>query len=238
VNLWGVEAGEMVERCRRWGVTHLSATPTFYRLLLASEFSLPAVQSLSIGGEAAETGLLVRLRARFPGARIHNIYASTEAGTLLMSDGETFRLPEDGSVRIDDGRLWIQRGALGRFDSSAEWYDTGDAVEIVATDPVRFRIAGRERCEINVGGEKVNPQEVEAVLSAHAGVAAVRVFGRKNSVTGEILAADVMRSRVAVTEAELRAFAAGRLPPLKVPRIICFVEKLELTRTGKMKRDA
>jgi acyl-CoA synthetase (AMP-forming)/AMP-acid ligase II len=237
VNLWGIEREEIVERCHRWGVTHLSATPTFYRLLLAGEFSLPAVRSISIGGDAAEESLLKKLRARFPGARLHNIYASTEAGTLLVSDGDTFALPVDGSVRIAGRRLWVHRSALGRFDGAGEWYDTGDAVEVVGKNPLRFRIVGRERNEINVGGEKVNPHEVEAVLGAHSAVAAARVFGRKNSVTGEILAAEIVTRGTPPDEAELRDYLAGRLPPHKIPRIIRCVERLDLTRTGKLRRD-
>ena len=37
---------------------------------------------------------------------------------------------------------------------------------------------------INVGGAKVHPEEVEAVLNAHAAVRASRAYARKNPVTG------------------------------------------------------
>jgi acyl-CoA synthetase (AMP-forming)/AMP-acid ligase II len=97
VNLWGIEPAEVVERCAAWGVTHLSATPTFYRLLLSLEPVLPAVRSVSVGGESADPRLIARLRTAFPNARLHNIYASTEAGTLLMSDGVEFTLSGDAS---------------------------------------------------------------------------------------------------------------------------------------------
>jgi len=92
----------------------------------------------------------------------------------------------------------------------------------------------------------VNPHEVEAVLGEHSGVAQVRVFGRKNSVMGHILCAEVVLAKAdsvlqtaeggRVTEAALRAFAAVRLQPFKIPRVILFVEALATTRTGKISR--
>ena len=82
----------------------------------------------------------------------------------------------------------------------------------------------------------MNPHEVEIVLSANPAVAAARVFGRANSVTGEILSAEVVARNPGLTESELRARLARHLPAHKIPRIIRFVEKLELTRTGKIRR--
>lgn len=238
VNLWGVGMAEAIARARAHGVTHLSATPTFYRLLLAMEQDLPTLRSLSVGGESADSALLVRLRAQFPRARIRNIYASTEAGTLLVSEGEEFSFPKDeaDAFRIADARLWIHRRLLGKFDGAAEWYDTGDNVEITAEAPLRFRIVGRRGSWINVGGEKVNPVEVEAVLAALPGIAAARVFGRRNSVTGEVLVADVVPRGESPTESEVRSQLAAVLPAYKIPRIIRFVTELETNRAGKVSR--
>jgi acyl-coenzyme A synthetase/AMP-(fatty) acid ligase len=236
VNLWGVSPAEAVSRCRQWGVTHVSATPTFYRLLLAEGAELPAVKSLTVGGEPAEEALLERLRQHFPGARIHNVYASTEAGMVLAGEGLDFEIPADKAdrVAIRDGRLWIHRSQLGEFGQVDGWYDTGDRVEPVAGSPGRFRIVGRERREINVGGEKVDPAEVERHLLAHPGVVLARVFGRSNSVTGALLAAEVVPRDPQVDEATLRQYLAARLRAPQVPRLIRLVSELELTRTGKV----
>jgi acyl-coenzyme A synthetase/AMP-(fatty) acid ligase len=238
VNLWGISRNDIIARCREWRVTHLSATPTFFRLLLPLEEPLSTVRSISIGGEAADARLLVRLRQAFPSARMHNIYASTEAGTFLSGDGLDFVVPDDRAhlMRIEGGQLRLHRSLLADSLRGDEWYDTGDLVEITGDSPLRVRIVGRVEGWINVGGEKVNPQEIESVLLAHEGVVAARVFGKKNSVTGNILAADLVARGNPPPETELREHLARQLPPQKIPRLIYFVPQLELTPSGKVKR--
>lgn len=91
------------------------------------------------------------------------------------------------------------------------------------------------------------------MLEEFPGVRKARVFGRKNSVMGNILCAEVVLVKPdggrqtaeggerwtdngLVTEATLREFAAARLQPFKVPRMIRFVDSLATTRTGKLSR--
>ena len=238
VNLWGIPSGEVIQRCRYWGVTHLSATPTFYRMIAAQSLALPAIRSISVGGEASDEQLMHHLRRMFPAARLHNVYASTEAGTVLASDGVDFQLRDIDStrLRINQGRLWIHRDMFADSTCATEWFDTGDLVEITGVDPTRFRIVGRRGNILNVGGEKVNPLEVEAALAEHPAVAVSRVFGRRNSVTGAILAADIVSKGDRPEEADLRDHLVQRLPAYKIPRIIRFVDRLELTGPGKVKR--
>lgn len=228
---------------RRHEVTHISATPTFYRLLLSGDDVLPSVRSVALGGEVSDGWLHSRLRRLFPNARLHNIYASNEMGTLLETDSELFTIPAQlaDRVQIKDGSLHVHRSLLGHFadrvaTSEGEWYDTGDTVEVVTTDPMSFRFAGRARDWINVGGNKVNPHEVEAVLGEHPAVLTCRVYGRPNVVLGQLVCADVVPRGTAPTEPELRGFATQHLQPYKVPRMIRFVHRLESTRTGKISR--
>lgn len=228
---------------RRHEVTHISATPSFYRLLLSGEDALPSVRSVALGGEVSDGTLHGRLRRLFPNARLHNIYASNETGTLLETDSDLFAIPASLSdrLRIEQGSLRVHRSLLGHFAGGSEpiegdWYDTGDTVQIVTQDPLRFRFAGRARDWINVGGNKVNPHEVEAVLAEHPSVLTSRVFGRPNVVLGQLICAEVVARGEAPTEAELRAFATQRLQPFKVPRLIRFVDRLAETRTRKLSR--
>jgi acyl-CoA synthetase (AMP-forming)/AMP-acid ligase II len=236
VSLWGLESGEMMARCRAWRVTHLSATPTFYRTQLTGE-PLPEVRAVAVGGEPVDETLIRRLRWFFPRARIRNIYAMTEAGTLLTSEGVDFVLPAgpDAPLKIEGGTLWVHRRLLASFAGAGEWFDTGDEVEIVGTDPARFVIIGRRSGWINVGGEKVNPHEVEQVLCGHPAISAARVFARKNSVTGALLAAEVVAASP-TGEAELRDYLSRSLPAAKIPRIIRLVDRLASTDTGKLLR--
>lgn len=229
----------LLETC---GVTHLSATPTFYRLLLPAEHPLPRVRSLTLGGERSDPALLDRLASAFPSARLHNLYASTEAGTLLMAEGEVFGIHPavEGRVKIEAGQLWVSRELLADFSGAqvaSDWYATGDRVEITSEAPLRFRILGRDTDWVNVGGAKVNPAEVEAALLAHPDVRECRVYGRANSVVGTLLCAEIV-SETPLDEAALRSHLAARLQPHKVPRVLKHVAGLALTRSGKLARSA
>ncbi|MBI2814388.1 MAG: long-chain fatty acid--CoA ligase [Opitutae bacterium] len=241
VDVYGLGREQVLAALERHHVTHLSATPSFFRLLLPADRPLHSVKSVTLGGESADARLLAKLGELFPNARMHNVYASTEAGTLLVADGDVFAIAPgmEDRVVVRAGRLSVHQSLLGEFTGGAmigDWYDTGDVVEVVSEQPLRFRIVARERDWVNVGGSKVNPHEVEAMLSEHPGVGQVRVFGRRNSVMGHILCAEILARPPAPTEAEIRAFLAERLQPYKIPRMIRFVDNLATTRTGKASR--
>jgi acyl-coenzyme A synthetase/AMP-(fatty) acid ligase len=243
VDVTGVAPSEALEAIRRHGVTHVSGTPTFFRLLPAGSGPAPAVRSVTLGGERSDEPLRRHLRQLFPAARVREVYASTEAGTLLETTGEWFRIPDEmgGRLQLREGRLWVHRTLLGTFEGErpvamdGDWYDTGDRVEPAGDGTDGFRFLSRERRWVNVGGSKVDPVPAEELLKAVPGVRAVRVFGQPNSVVGELLAAEVVRDgAVALSESALRAHLNGRLPPVAVPRIIRFVDRLTDSRTGKL----
>ena len=47
---------------------------------------------------------------------------------------------------------------------------------------------------INVGGDKVHPEEVERAVLSHPGVRLVRVYAKSNPITGALVAADIVPS--------------------------------------------
>src|SRR6202011_676146 len=67
--------------------------------------------------------------------------------------------------------------------------DTGDMVELSAE---RYHFIGRKGGIINVGGQKVHPEEVEAAINRHPAVWDSLVRSRKNPITGAIVVADVV----------------------------------------------
>jgi len=86
-----------------------------------------------------------------------------------------------------------------------------------------------------VGGYKANPLEIEEALCSHPAITKAKVWGKANPVVGRILMADVVAS-TPCSEAEIRTFLKGRLQDFKIPRIISFVDNIETTRSGKVKR--
>jgi acyl-coenzyme A synthetase/AMP-(fatty) acid ligase len=238
VNLFEAPREQVLALIKEFGITHLSATPTFYRLLLPLQESYESVQKLTSGGEKFDKPLSESLLKGFPNARLRNVYASTEAGTILESRDDTFSIIDEALCKIVEGELLINRAILGESVELAlegDWYATGDLVDVVGSDPVRFRFQSRRNEMINVGGYKVNPLEVEQALEKHPQVRQAYVYGKANSLLGNLLMADIVTEGL-VAEKELRVFLTPLLQPFKLPRIINFVKTIDLTRTGKLKR--
>lgn len=232
---------------RRHAVDSASATPTFWRFLLAELREdggpVPALRQITLGGEAVPDHVLADLRAAFPQARISQIYAANESGSLravrdgrpglpvsLLDAGED----ADLALKIVDGELWV-RSRIGMLGYHGEapvdadgWRATGDLVEI-QDGRVMFR--GRSSDIINVGGVKVHPLPIEERIGAVPGVAVSRVYGRPNPVAGAIVAAEVVAAPDADTaelDTAIRA-ACADLPSAARPRSIRFVDAVATT---------
>lgn len=242
VNVFGQSRNEVYQFINEYQISHISATPTFFRLLLPYEYSYPSVMRVTLGGEKSEEHLYASIHQIFPNAKINNIYASTEAGTLFAAKGDCFLIPLiiREKFKVEDNELLIHKSLLGRSDSftfSGEFYHSGDLIEWVDEEKGVFRFKSRKNEMINIGGYKVNPGEVEDILLETDGIKQVLVYGKSNSVLGNILCADIMKDvDNTLTELDIRNILKDRLQDFKIPRRIKFVESLSLTRTGKLKR--
>lgn len=223
-------------------VTHISATPTFYRLLLPADKHFDSVRRVTLGGEKSGQSLYENVLKLFPLAKLNNIYASTEAGSLFAAKGENFQIPENirDKCKIEGGELLIHKSLLGKSDSFVyqdDYYHTGDVVEWVDAAKGLFRFVSRKNELINVGGYKVNPNEVEEAICRMEGVEQAHVYGKSNSILGNMLYAEIVKQPESpLGEMDIRKGLVGTLQDFKIPRKITFVEHLSLTRTGKLKR--
>jgi acyl-coenzyme A synthetase/AMP-(fatty) acid ligase len=249
-----------VARLQARGVTHISGTPSHWRKLLmsgaASKFSPRYVR---LSGEIADQAVLDGLAAAFPTASIGHAYASTEAGVgFAVNDGrEGFPADivgvnrdgiemkvEDGSLRIRSRRTahaYIGRNAAELTDRDG-FVDTGDMVELRGD---RYYFVGRRGGIINIGGLKVHPEEIEAVVNRQPEVRMSRAKSRRSPITGSIVVLDVILadSTDAGRSDEIRkailADCKASLAPHKVPAVIKFVPSLDITAAGKLaRRDA
>lgn len=244
------------------GITCVSATPTYWRFLLAEARSrrlrLPSLEQITLGGEASPPDLLGELRATFPMARVSQVYASTEFGSITsvndglpgISIGSLWSASNPTSnVRAENGELWVRAeagmlgyagdtgedGTVGDPPSSTAWRPTGDLIEIVGT---RVLFRGRQSEIINVGGVKVHPLPVEERVLALDSVGAARVFGRPSKLTGAIVAVEIVPAASGVDADTVRRAvrdAVADLPRAWQPRSITIVDALE-TRGGKTVR--
>lgn len=227
-----------------FGVTNISATPSFFRMLMPFEKDYSLLKKITLGGEKSTPELINKIKEYFPNAKVNNVYASTEFGSLFSSCDDFFKIREShlNFIKILDGRILVHKNLLGEnihanfLDN--EWYDTGDMIEFIDESHTLFRIIGRSNELINVGGEKVNPSDVEAQLLLFEEIKECRVYGLNNSVLGKIVAADIVLYDNCIIEVvEIRKKLQSHLLNFKIPRKINIVEKLERGRTGKIARN-
>ena len=246
---------EAVDFMLAHGVTALSATPSHWRkLLMTYSIERLPLRQITLGGEIADASILNALRKRFPHCRLTHIYASTEAGVgfSVRDGGPGFPVSflEDGALegvqlRVSgDGHLLIRKTrleqrAVGTPEMSGTdegFIDSGDVVEIRGN---RVYFLGRASGLINVGGNKVSPEAVEAVLCSHPMVVAARVSGKRSSFLGSMVVAEVqVRDAVRADDVkkELNELCRSRLARYQCPTTIHVVAELGIGHSGKMDR--
>lgn len=242
VNVFNQPREYVYHQIQENAITHISATPTFYRLLLPYERAYENVVRVTLGGEKSDQHLYDSIKKIFPNARINNVYASTEAGTLFAAKGDCFQIPElaRDKYKVVDGELLIHKSLLGSsssFKFTEDFYHSGDLIEWVDETAGLFRFKSRKNELINVGGYKVNPNEVETAIMDIEGVKQAMVYGRANSILGNVLCAEVvLEPGSEMQELDIKKHLSSLLQDFKIPRKIKFVDEISLTRTGKKKR--
>jgi len=253
----GEALADHVARLNDKAVTHMSGTPSHWRKLLMSGAACAfSPRYVRLSGEIADQAVLDGLRQAFPSASIGHAYASTEAGVgFAVNDGlegfpaDIIGVNRDGvEMKVVDGCLRIRsrRAAHAYVGQQAAaltddegFVDTGDMVELRGD---RYHFVGRRGGIINIGGLKVHPEEIEAVINRHDEVRMSRVKARKSPITGAIVVADVVLadgcdpSRGEEIRRRIIADCKTMLAPHKVPAMIKFVDKLDITAAGKLAR--
>lgn len=115
-------------------------------------------------------------------------------------------------------------------------FRTGDQGWIDADGDLH--LAGRRANRINMAGMKFFGEEIEAILDAHPGVRASRVFGQEHPALGEIPVAEIVATDPtnAPDRRDLLPFCREHLPAYKIPRRFRVVAQLPQTATGKIRR--
>jgi acyl-coenzyme A synthetase/AMP-(fatty) acid ligase len=235
-------------------VTHISGTPSHWRrALMSPSANRMAPRYVRLSGEIADQPVLDQLRSCYPQATVAHAFATTEAGVAFeVSDGlagipaGVIEQPGDVEMKVEDGSLRIRSSRIAARYLAPEdkpiagpdgFVDTGDMLDL---RDGRYYFAGRKDGMINVGGMKVHPEEVEAVINRHPQVRMSLVKTRKNPITGALVVAEVVlntgQDSNGKLENEIFELCRQALPRHKVPAAIRFVPALGLAATGKLVR--
>jgi long-chain acyl-CoA synthetase len=226
------------------GASVLPAVPALFRGLLSAD-SLPGSLRLCISAGAALDPVLGReFHGKF-GRKIHTFYGASECGGICYDASEEINvspgfvgLPLQGvAVEIPDGtepaKILIRSQAVAGGATNA---DGGfQPADLLVHDCGGFRIVGRESDLINVAGRKVNPVEIEQVITQFPGVEEAAVCGVEDPARGQEIFA-LVAARKTPDAALLRRHCATRLSSWKVPRRFRFVLEIPRNARGKISR--
>lgn len=258
-------AENIIENTNAHCGTFLYASPMHIRMLFSDQSTrtMPSLTRVISTSTAISKDQCEKFKSRF-GIPVSQAYGIIEIGLPIINfeksdlypDAVGYALP-DYTVEIldEDGNILPvgQVGHLaikgpGMLDGylnppstrdqilKAGWFLTGDLASKMSDGLIR--IEGRLKSMINVSGNKVFPEEVEAILNQHPLIFESRVCGYKHPLLGESVRAEIVLQPHAIkpdTES-LRQFCRKHLSAYKIPQLFLFVESLPKTDSGKLIR--
>lgn len=209
-----------------------------------------SLESIVISGEQLTGGVINILKEKYSKLNFYNVYGLTENSprvSALCPDNFFKKIGSVGKpiahteVKLCNGELLVKspsvmQGYLGDFEKTQEkirggWLYTGDMASI-DTDGYIF-ILGRKDNLIIRSGMNIYPAEIENVVLQIEGVKSCIVYGESDVHYGEKICMKVIAD---INASELRKELVAKLPAYLVPDKILFVNKIELTPSGKIKR--
>jgi amino acid adenylation domain-containing protein len=257
----------LLELIRAHGLTHVQATPSGWRLLLAAGFDEPGAIGL-VGGEALPVPLANQLRARLK--LLSNVYGPTEttvwsAHWPVPSQPEQVSLGgplantslyvlDDNGAHDETGELYIgghglARGYLGRPALTAERFvpdpDGEPGARRYRTGDLVRRTAhgleflGRADTQVKIRGHRIELGEIEARLREHPDLAdAVAAVREPEPGDQRLIGYLVPAPGRRPDVAGIRAHLAAALPDYMVPGTFLAIARIPLNTSGKLDRSA
>ncbi len=258
-------ADTIINTANQYQATLLYAAPMHFRLLAFNQLnlSMPTLKHAISTSAAIDPNIAETFQSRYQIPLIQ-AYGIIEAGipildTLENNDHRTVGFPVDGFearlfntkkqaiTAIDQPGDLAIRGS-GMFNAYLKpwqlseqltvngWFFTGDIAKYLADG--KIMICGRKKSMINIVGNKVFPEQVEAVLNRHPDIVDSYVYGGAHPIFGEIVCADVIiNNETTANKEQLLQFCRNHLSSYKVPQKLQIVEQLPTTRSGKIKRN-
>lgn len=220
------------------GATVLPAVPAIFRALSGVQPTAAMRLRLCVSAGAPLPSRVGREFFEAHGVKVRSFYGASECGGICFDGSDDVDLP-DGFVGTPMRGVEVAPGGEGMVRVRSAALHAGSGGEFVPGDLLEedagggLRIVGRVSEMVNVGGRKVNPLAVEAVLAGHPDVREVVVFGRGDASRAESLVAVVVGE---VEVGELREWCAGRLAAWQVPREFYSADRIPVGPRGKVSR--
>jgi oxalate---CoA ligase len=247
----------------RHAITFLTATPLLWNLAVKTSRP-PAGASLRRAhvGSAPLSGELWGKIVAWTGCQVFNCYGMTETANWFSAassaegcadnavgrpwGGRAGVLGDDGVIHPHgEGEIvvlspsvmsgYLDQPDLTRGAFVDGWYRTGDIGTV--DEGGAIRLTGRLKDEINRGGFKVQPAEIERIVLTHPDIVEACAFGMPDRVSGEVVAIAVKPSGSTPDVGQLRHWCAARMRREAIPERWFVVPQIPRTPRGKLSRD-
>ncbi|MEZ3500169.1 (2,3-dihydroxybenzoyl)adenylate synthase [Pantoea sp. KPR_PJ] len=227
-----------------------------------SNQALTSLQRMQVGGAKLGETLAARIQSEI-GCKLQQVFGMAEGlvNYTRLDDDEKTILTTQGRPLSPDDEVWVAdenghplpAGEVGRlmtrgpytfrgyyqspahnaasFDASG-FYCSGDLIEI---NPQGYiTVQGREKDQINRGGEKIAAEEIENLLQRHSDVIHAALVSMQDELMGEKSCAFIVARQAVKPVALRRHLRELGVAEYKLPDRITLVDQLPLTPVGKV----
>lgn len=247
-------------------ITFMSSVPAFWKIALKASRSpeTKTLKQIHVGSAPVAADLIEEIVAWTGTDDVRNMYGITETANWVAGGSARDRKPEDGLI----GPMWGGEAAVATSDGSvksqgegeillrppslmvgylkqpdltsevikAGWYHTGDTGTV--DEKGAIQLTGRIKNEINRGGMKVSPEEIDLLLERHDAITEACAFGLADEVAGETVAAALaIKEGSTIDLKDLRIWCMERIRKECVPERWYILNEIPKTDRGKLNRD-
>jgi len=247
----------------KYSISFFSSVPSFWKLVLhTSQPQKQSLQRIHVGSAPFSQKLWREVIAWSGVKNVWNMYGLTETANWVGGASSLDGIPAEGSVGYawggqfavyeqnsgevslsGTGELLVSTPSVmaGYFEQSTltsdsfldGWLRTGD---IGVIENGEARLVGRSKFEINKGGIKISPEELDGLFEKHAAVSEACAFGIPDNLAGERIGVALVTSNENISVLELRDWALTQLVAEKVPDDWFFVDEIPKNDRGKIDR--
>ncbi|PAF43785.1 fatty acid--CoA ligase family protein [Helicobacter sp. 11S03491-1] len=239
----------------------LPASPSFLQLLLLSQsqnyYNLGSLKLVVYGSEPMPHSVLKNLKTALPHVRFKQSFGTSETNAIKTKNSKT----KEGFIQLDtsstqykiiNNELWLKSKTqtLGYLNADNcvfqdGWFCTGDKVETMIENGEEYlKIIGRTQEIINVGGEKVFPQEIENIITQIEGIQDCLVYGEPHILTGQSISVALVVDTHKLNPNDklglkklIRDYCKNYLPNYKIPTKVVIQEHLNMSERFKRLRN-
>lgn len=244
----------LAQAIEKYQISLLPASPSLLNLMLlanvVNKYNLDSLRIISYGTERMPETLLEKLKQTFPKVKFHQTFGTSEVGIAQTKSFGNYIKLENIAYKIVNNELFLKSDmqSLGYLNADNSVFDdegyfaTGDLVEVIHKNNEEYiKIIGRNKEVINVGGEKVLPQEVEGILMQIPFIQDCLVYGQSNPLTGQSVCVKIMLQKnenlnALEAKKKIKMFCKDKLTSYKIPTKVEIVQKLEISERFKKVR--